>query len=90
MTANGIIFLRDITDTASLTVLYEVLIGSVLFFVTPKSLYSEFLKFIKPSAEIQNKSGAEESAVMRLKFASEALEEVSETVNIRCGPSFRQ
>lgn len=81
VTANGIIFLRDITDTASLTVLYEVLIGSVLFFVTPKSLYSEFLKFIKPSAEIQNKSGAEESAVMRLKFASEALEEVSETVN---------
>ena len=50
-------------------------------FRDPKSLYSEFLKFIKPSAEIQNKSGAEESAVMRLKFASEALEEVSETVN---------
>lgn len=79
--ANCIVILRDMTDTSSLIILYEVLAGSVLFFAVPSSLSGRLLKVLTPGSTVTASDGAKDSAVLRLKFASEALEDVSDTVD---------
>lgn len=78
--ANGIVILRDLSDPSSFVILYEVLVGSVLFFVLPKNISAKFLEYLSPKATVTVADGAKDTAVMRLRFASEALENVSDTV----------
>ena len=79
--ANGIVILRDLSDPFSYVILYEVLFGSVLFFVLPKGIGERLVGFISPKAAVTVSDGAKDATVMRLKFASEALENVSSTVD---------
>lgn len=78
--ANGIVVFRDFTDAGSLIILYEVLIGSVLFFIMPRRLGVKLSEFFSPPGRVPQTDSTRDVAVMRLRFASEALTNVSETV----------
>ncbi len=76
---NGLVFLQSSTYQA-LPLFYELLVASLLFILLPQKVNSFFNKLFSPSPTASLVEGLRNSVVMRLSFASEALEDVSQTV----------
>lgn len=58
----------------------EALIGAVAFLLIPQKIGLKLAELFSPPADLPRLDGLRKSLVMRLEFASEALSDVSETV----------
>ncbi len=78
--ANGVISLKTGATSEVIAGLYEVLIASVIFVALPSKVTVKFSEFFSPSAKIPKSDGLRKALCMRLRFASNALTDVSQTV----------
>lgn len=67
-------------DDLSVAMLIEAAAGSVIFLLLPAKVGNFFAEVFSPSARLPKMDGLRKSLVMRLNFASEAMSDVSETV----------
>ncbi len=93
---NGLILLQN-NVYHPLPLLYELLVASLIFTVLPQRVNGFFNKLFTPAPTESLVEGLRNSVVMRLSFASEALEDLSQTVEEVSGklkkinaPSFEQ
>ena len=78
--ANGVISLRVGATPEVISGLYEVLAASVVFIALPSRVTVKMSEFFSPSAKIHKDDGLRRALCMRLSFASNALTDVSQTV----------
>ncbi len=76
---NGLVAIQSISYQ-TLPLLYELLVASLLFMILPQKVNGFFNKLFSPAPEESLVEGLRNSVVMRLSFASEALQDVSQTV----------
>ncbi len=67
--------------TMIFTNLYEVIIASLIFFFIPKSFGNQITDIFAPPVDKMKSEGLRKSIIMRLDFASKALEDVSTSVD---------
>ncbi len=79
LVANGLLVLQN-PSSAALTLLYECLVATVLFVVAPQKLNGFFVTLFSTPAQGSLVEGLRNSIVLRLSFAAEALNDVSQTV----------
>ena len=79
--SNGMFALQSFENPELLPVLYEVVAASVLFPLIPRGIGTKLSEFFSPAPDMPRVDGLRKSVVMRLKFASAALSDVSETVD---------
>ena len=77
--ANGLIAVQNARG-APLFFLYEVAAATLVFLVLPQKIDRPFARLFSPLQEHPRTEGLRDSMVMRLCFASEALQQVSQTV----------
>lgn len=77
--ANGLIAIQSY-HPATLPVLYEVMAATVIFMVLPGKINHFFGRLFSSAPEFSLVEGLRGSMVMRLQFASEAVRDVSQTV----------
>ena len=78
--ANGVVILSNGFQGPVLTELYEVMAGTVIFLALPRSFGVRMSELFSPAPSMPRVDGLRKSMVMRLRFASGALKDVSETV----------
>ncbi|MBR4869126.1 MAG: hypothetical protein IKU10_08205, partial [Clostridia bacterium] len=79
--ANGLVAVQEF-HTEHLTLIYETTIATTVFMVLPKPVNGLFARLFSPSPEYSMVEGLRNGVVMRLNFASEAVQDVSQTVEI--------
>ena len=77
--SNGLIALQN-TTSQTLPLFYEMVVAMVLFTVAPQTINRWFNKLFSPPPEAPLVEGLRNSIVVRLSFAAEALQDVSQTV----------
>lgn len=78
----NILMLFTVTETSSIQYsIFETLLASLLFLTLPRKLSRTASAFFSPAPNLARVDGLRKSLVMRLKFASEALTDVSGTVD---------
>ena len=65
---------------AQAIILFEVMISATAFLFLPKKMSNSFAEFFTPEAQMMRVEGLRRNLIMRMKFASDALTDVSETV----------
>lgn len=78
--ANGIFALQAASQPGLLPGIYEVFIGSIIFMVLPGSITQKMVEYLSPAAQIPGSDGLRKTLVLRLRGASAALSDVSQTV----------
>lgn len=78
--ANGVISLKTGATPEVISGLYETLIAGVIFVALPNKLAVRFSELFSPSAKLPEESGLRGTVCMRLRFAADALTDVSQTV----------
>lgn len=68
-----------------LSLLYETLIGSAVFFFLPKDLGNTLTAIFSPPIDKMRSEGLRRNVIMRLDFAARALEDVSSSVDSVAG-----
>ncbi len=76
---NGLVMMANYTPSA-LSYLYEVLVATVAIMVLPGKVGQFFAKLFSPAPQDSMVEGLRNSMVLRLNFAAEAVEDVSQTV----------
>ncbi len=77
--ANGLVAIQNFHPTG-FALLYETAIASVVFMVMPKRANQWFARLFAPAPQHSLVEGLRSGVVMRLSFASEAVQDVSQTV----------
>ncbi len=67
-------------DSATLYSIIEILLGTAIFLIIPKNLCLLLASFFAPPVRLESLEGMRQSLVMRLKYASGALCDVSGTI----------
>lgn len=67
-------------EEMSIAMLLESVAGGLLFMILPSKIGAVFAEVFSPAARLPKMDGLRKSLVMRLEFASEAMCDVSETV----------
>lgn len=80
--ANGIVAVREGGGAAVIASLYEVMAASVLFLVVPAKVCDFFARFFDKTTLALSREGLRNTLITKLKFASRALSEVSEAVEV--------
>lgn len=79
--ANLIVTMITGTDTVVIISIYEVMAASILFVVLPTSIDRHINRFFVHARDIPAVEGLRRSVVMRLDYASGAMNEVAQTVD---------
>ncbi len=77
--ANGIILMQS-NHALLLPFIYEVIVATVIFILLPNKINHLFARLFSPAPEHSLVEGLRNSMVMRLEFASQAVKDVSQTV----------
>lgn len=78
--SNGLFALAAIDSLETLHILYEIMAASVLSLAMPLKWSAKIAERISPRPEVPDADGLKKSVVMHLRFASDALRDVSQTV----------
>lgn len=78
---NGIVSLVAGVSGQVVISLYEVFAATVLFLIVPKAVGGYLAEFFAPSPELPRLDGLRKTVGLRLSFASNALNDVSKTVD---------
>ncbi len=62
--------------------IYEIVVGSIIFMLLPDSIGNRFVSLFYSPVRYKNHDDLKNSLIMRLEFASNALMNVSESINI--------
>lgn len=76
---NGLVAIPNISYQ-TLPLLYETVVATLLFMLLPQKVNGFFNKLFSPAPQSSLAEGLRNSVVMRLSFAAEALQDVSQTV----------
>ena len=81
LTCSVIMSFQSMNTATIIATLYEVVIASLIFFFIPKSLGNQVTDIFAPPIDKMKSEGLRKNIIMRLDFASKALEDVSSCVD---------
>lgn len=82
LVCSGIVSLQDGVTPQAACAFYETVIASLIFIFVPKEIGNRISSFVTPHTDTSNSEGLRRSVIMRLDFASNALKNISQAVNV--------